>query len=142
MLRLTPIALILTISLFSCLTPSKNPNPLKGTKWVLTELPSDSFIYPAGVPELVFGDTGVLGGYTGCNQFFGTYATKNDSTQTTLKSLQLMVNGMTKKYCMEVNEQGFLTMLSEVENYDLMHDTLLFYHKGKKSASFKLKQED
>jgi heat shock protein HslJ len=140
MQRLTPLAVILAISMFSCLTPIKNPNPLKGTKWTLTGLPNDSFAFPAGFPELAFGDTGVLGGYTGCNQFFGTYVLKNDSTHTAPKSIQLMVNGMTKKYCMDVNEQGFLTMLSNAENYNLVHDSLMLYHGGKKSAVFKLKQ--
>lgn len=121
----------------SCfLTPETSP--LKGKKGVLIRLAGLPADFPEGLPDIAFDDTGSITGFTGCNRFFGNYNHPADSSNSGLKPIKITPTGMTKKFCMDVNEQGFLSALEATETYELRSDTLIFFHKNRETAAFKL----
>jgi heat shock protein HslJ len=83
---------------------------------------ADSF--PNGMPTMQFMLDGSLSGKTGCNAYFGTFTVQKDS-------LELKISGMTKMYCMEVDEQGFLDVVAKVQRYKLDQQTLSLFTNGK-----------
>lgn len=111
---------------------------MKGKKGVLIRLAGLPADFPEGLPDIAFDDTGKMTGFTGCNRFFGNYSHPSDSSNNGLKSIKINPTGMTKKFCMNVNEQGFLSALEATETYELRNDTLILFHKDRETAAFKL----
>jgi heat shock protein HslJ len=82
----------------------------------------DSF--PKGLPTLVLKTEGSLGGNTGCNEFFGTYS----QSQNTIK---LEVTGMTKMFCLGVDETGFIQLLHDTDSFQWKKNKLQLLKAGK-----------
>lgn len=102
---------------------------LVGRSFDIVSMPgADSFT--GGKPFLQFGAAGQLGGNTGCNGFFGEYSLKYNN-------LTLNIQGATKMYCMEVNEEGFFEIMGRVESFTLNGSDLKLFGKGKELAVLK-----
>ena len=99
-----------------------NENPV-GRSFDIVSMPgADSFT--GGKPFLQFGASGQLGGNTGCNGFFGEYKLQGNT-------LAINIQGATKMYCMEVNEEVFFELMQKVESYSLLEKELKLFGNGK-----------
>ncbi len=97
-----------------------------GRSFDIVSMPgADSFT--GGKPFLQFGTSGQLGGNTGCNGFFGEYKLQGNK-------LTLNIQGATKMYCMEVNEEGFFELMGKVESFTINGSDLKLLGKGKELA--------
>lgn len=132
--------IIPAIILFSCTsTPGpqipKEKNPLAGRsfEWISGSVLSkkDSLPFPGNKPRLTFGDSNALKGYTGCNMFFGKY-------EWSPKTIKLRMEGMTKMFCMEVNEVDFLEHLKRIHKLRFSQDLLILYASEKDSSIWKI----
>jgi heat shock protein HslJ len=102
-----------------------NENPV-GRSFDIVSMPgADSFT--GGKPFLQFGAAGQLGGNTGCNGFFGEYKLQGNN-------LTLNIQGATKMYCMEVNEEGFFELMQKVESFTLAGGNMKLFGQGKELA--------
>ncbi len=93
---------------------------LTGNNWVLNSLVGNSLdgsMFSGGLPFLDFMDEGRLSGFTGCNNFSGSFD---------LESSEIKINpgAMTKKACEGEGEDKFLSALSKVNNYKVARNKL------------------
>jgi heat shock protein HslJ len=97
---------------------------LEGGPWLLLELNSAIVQLPAGErqPYLLFQrQDRKVSGYSGCNEFFGSYNLKGDS-------LTFSPLGMTRRFCAGTAgdvEQAFLSILSKVRGWRVERKMLL-----------------
>lgn len=97
---------------------------LEGGPWLLLELNSAVVQLPAGErqPHLLFQrQERRVTGYSGCNEFFGSYDLKGDA-------LTFGPLGMTRRFCADVAgevEQAFLSVLSKARGWRVERQMLL-----------------
>ncbi len=133
MVKLGLVVLVLLQTSCSMKTKTnEDGNSIAPNTYQLVEILASTDSFPGGLPEIVFGDSGELTGFTGCNRFFGNYTTMK-------KQLSLKAIGMTKMFCFNVGEPAFLHVLEQTTGFE-QKDTLLYLKAGeKKIAIFKLK---
>jgi heat shock protein HslJ len=111
---------------------------LEGGPWLLLELNSAAVQLPAGErqPYLLFQrQEGRVTGYSGCNEFFGSYDLKGDA-------LTFGTLGMTRRFCAGTAgdvEQAFLSVLSKVCGWRVERQMLLLMNGDQVLA--RLRQE-
>lgn len=102
---------------------SKNLSPiglLTDNTWVLSSLLGQGLNlneFSGGVPTLDFLEQGRLAGYSGCNNFSGSFLLEGTT-------LELDPGAMTKKACSGDGEQDFLDALGRVANLQISKDKL------------------
>lgn len=121
---------LISMTFYSCslLTAPNAINPLKNKSYkMVSYFPAvkskDSF--PNGMPEVSFSGDSSIKGRTGCNSFFGTYNTSGNK-------LKADITGMTKMFCMGVDETGFMDLFQSADSFQMENKNLFLYHKGKK----------
>ena len=87
----------------------------------------DSF--PVNMPQIIFRDDSTLGGNTGCNAFFGKYSKSG------VDGISLQIIGMTKMFCMGVDETGFIEAAQSADRYELKDKELRLF-KGTAEVMF------
>jgi len=93
---------------------------LTGNTWELASLLGknlDLSQFAGGLPTLDFGDVGKLAGFTGCNNFNGSFALEGDK-------LDLNPGAMTRKACPGTGEKDFLSALAKVKDLKIAKDKL------------------
>ncbi len=131
--RLFSIALVFI--LFSGCSSVKSLNPLSlltGNSWALSSLLGqglDLSQFSGGVPFLNFMDDGKLTGFSGCNNFNGSF--KLEGTD-----INLDPGAMTRKACPGTGEQDFISALSQVKNLKVGKDKLTLLDGAKELMSF------
>ena len=115
--------------------PVKNTK-LTGARWKLSELMGQQIAAtePDTTPYLEFAEDGKVSGFTGCNQFSGTYQ---------VQGLRLSLHSVaaTEKACLNAStEQQFLTTLQSIDNYSL-NDSALAFYKARTAALLRFTQE-
>ena len=114
--------LVAFVLLSSC-NPLKSLNPLSlltGNTWELASLLGknlDLSQFAAGIPSLNFLEEGKLAGFSGCNDFNGSFALEGTS-------LNLDPGAMTRKACPGSGEQDFISALGKVSNLKVDKDKL------------------
>lgn len=115
--------ILLTFVLLSSCTPLKSLNPLSlltGNTWELASLLGknlDLSQFAAGIPSLNFLDEGKLSGFSGCNNFNGSFALEGTD-------ISLDPGAMTRKACPGSGEQDFISALGKVSNLKVDKDKL------------------
>ncbi|SDC58484.1 Heat shock protein HslJ [Algoriphagus faecimaris] len=123
MKNLRILSIVFLILLYGGCDSGKRLSPIglvKGNTWVLSSLLGQGLNlrdFPEGVPTLNFLEGGRLAGFTGCNNFSGSF-----SLEGTLLSLD--PGAMTKKACPGNGEQEFLAALGRVSNLQVSKDKL------------------
>ncbi|MBL7810808.1 MAG: META domain-containing protein [Bacteroidetes bacterium] len=87
----------------------------------------DSVPFPNGKPSLDMGDSGRMGGYTGCNQFTGKYSMKDGS-------ITIKITGQTKMFCLHVAETELIDHAGKVNRYKFAGNSLTLYTPGGDSS--------
>lgn len=93
---------------------------LTGNTWELASLLGknlDLNQFAAGIPSLNFMEEGKLAGFSGCNNFNGSFALEGTD-------LNLDPGAMTRKACPGSGEQDFMSALSKVSNLKIDKDQL------------------
>ncbi|WP_297337280.1 META domain-containing protein [Algoriphagus sp.] len=94
---------------------------LTGNTWALSSILGQGLNlteFSGGVPTLDFLDEGRLAGYSGCNNFSGSFRLEGTS-------LELDPGAITKKACPGNGEQEFLEALSRVSNLQISKEKLI-----------------
>lgn len=74
-----------------------------------------------------------LSGRTDCNRFFGSYQLSNNNI------IDINTGGMTRMACPNMEyEQPFITLLNEVDNYNINDEVLIFLKGDNEIATFKI----
>ncbi len=122
---------LLSLSIFSLLA---NEN-LLNNRWEVTKI-NTIYTDTEEKPFIIF-DTQTLKikGFTGCNNFFGSFTIKNGALKfSALASTRMLCTEKTMKI-----ESEFLKTLSLVKSYKIKNKSLYLYNKRKKSLlQFKL----
>ncbi len=98
-------------------------NPLKlltGNSWALSSLSGEGLElnrFSGGIPTLNFLDGGRLAGFTGCNNFSGSFALEGNN-------IQLDPGAMTKKACQGDGEQDFLDAIAQANELEVDKENL------------------
>lgn len=130
---LTLLGLLLNMT--AC-TPNQTTShmPLQQTVWQIASLDGDSLaLSQQSQPYITFVDGQTAQGFTGCNQFSGSYQTNaNNMTFSNFYS--------TKKACFTVKnlESRLFYLLKNTQYYQIMNNQLLLLNKSKQPlATFK-----
>ncbi|SNS57505.1 Heat shock protein HslJ [Belliella buryatensis] len=135
MKKLSNLLLLIVFLSFSSCSSISNLNPLSlltGNNWVLSSLLGgglDASKFTSGLPFLNFMDGGKLAGFTGCNNFSGSF--QIDGT-----SLNLDPGAMTKKACEGGGEDQFISLLIQAKNFKVAKDKLTLLDGAKELMSF------
>ena len=135
MKKLSNLLLLIVLLSFSSCSSISNLNPLSlltGNNWVLSSLLGgglDASKFTSGLPFLNFMDGGKLAGFTGCNNFSGSF--QIDGT-----SLNLDPGAMTKKACKGGGEDQFISLLIQAKNFKVAKDKLTLLDGAKELMSF------
>lgn len=114
---------VLSFLVLSSCNPLKSLNPmdlLTGNSWELASLLGknlDLGQFAAGIPSLNFLDGGKLAGFSGCNNFNGSFALEGTG-------LNLDPGAMTRKACPGTGEQDFMSALGKVSDLKIGKDKL------------------
>ena len=122
----TPHNLLLGVLIFFCLgcSGSKGMNPialLTSNPWELSsfqEMNPDAAKFPEGLPTLYFLDGGKLSGFTGCNNFSGSFSLESGG-------IQLDPGAMTKKACPDSGEEEYMGVFYRVKTYTVNKEKLI-----------------
>jgi heat shock protein HslJ len=135
--KLSTLFLLTILSLSSCDTlkkASSEPLSLLSSKtWNLESLMGKAISsndFTSAIPSLLFSKDSKLSGFTGCNNFNGSFNLSG-------MGLGIDPGAMTKKACAGDGEKKFLNALSQVKSFDITGDKLkLFGDGGKDLLSF------
>lgn len=120
-LRILSLSLILLMAASCGATKSLNPlSLLSGNGWVLDTLMGSGINladFAGGLPSLDFLEGGKLSGFSGCNNFNGSFALEGND-------LKLDPGAMTRKACPGNGEQGFMSAINKVNNLKIGKDKL------------------
>jgi heat shock protein HslJ len=137
LLRILAIGLL--IPFFCGCSGSSNlakPNFLIGKKWILSSLMGkpDLSEFNLGMPTLSFLEGDRLAGFAGCNSFSGNF---------TLEGSRLILDrgAMTKKNCLGIGEDEFITSLEKVNNFTVEKEKLTLMEGSLELMSFIPKKE-
>lgn len=117
------ISPIFFLIIFNSCGSVSNINPLNlltKNPWVLSSLMGsglDINQFTGGIPSLSFLDGGKLAGFSGCNDFSGSFQLEGTG-------LQLDPGAITKKACPGNGEQTFLNAISNVSDMKVGKDKL------------------
>jgi len=107
---------------------------LKNTRWKLVELNGEEVTVPEGASDIHMTlslEENKVNGFAGCNTFFGTYETKDNS-------LSFSKVGATRMACPQLDLEGaFLKAIDSVQEYKIQKDELTLYSAGQPVAVFK-----
>ncbi len=135
MKKLSNLLLLFVFLSFSSCSTVSNLNPLSlltGNNWVLSSLLGgglDASKFTSGLPFLNFMDGGKLAGFSGCNNFSGSFQLEGTS-------LNLDPVAMTKKACDGDGENQFLSLLGQAKNFKVAKDKLTLLDGAKELMSF------
>ncbi|PZX60219.1 heat shock protein HslJ [Algoriphagus ratkowskyi] len=121
--------------LLVCCGSSKSIHPLKlltSNSWTLSSLMGrglDINQFPGGFPSLAFLTEGKLSGFSGCNNFSGSFLLESTG-------LELDPGAMTKKMCPGLGEQDFITALNKVGNLKISKEKLILLDGSTELMSF------
>lgn len=127
----TLIFIPLIMSLISACGTSKpghvNTEPVHGKAFTMVTyrgLTGSKDSFAGKMPTMVFTTGNQLSGNTGCNAYFGSYSTNGDS-------ISIDIKGMTKMFCMGVDETGFIEAAQSANRYELHQGQLRLLHGNK-----------
>jgi putative lipoprotein len=121
--------------LFPLSVPASDATGLIGQTWLLQEAKGRVITVPADArwPYIIFhGAEKKATGYSGCNEFFGTYELKGDL-------LTVGPLGMTRRFCEGAAgeaEAALLQALGETRSWKTEKDVLLLLDNGRVLARF------
>jgi heat shock protein HslJ len=95
-----------------------NVSDITSNHWELITLSGKVIDKNAGIPNVRFTSDNVFKGYTGCNEFTGTY--KYEGGKLTLDQ-----GIMTKMYCADSPEMEFLTAVKKVTGFKIAGEELV-----------------
>ncbi len=128
-------SLISALSIQACQSTAHSNVPLLNTYWKLITLENKLVVVPEGEkePHLQLKNNDQVKGFTGCNQFSGTYQqNKNNLAFSNIASTRKMCVQHTKQ------EQKFLTILNETERYKVIDSHMkVFNSENQEVAEFK-----
>ncbi|MBW3468907.1 META domain-containing protein [Arthrospiribacter ruber] len=134
MKKLTKILSLVALLSFASCGAAGNFNPLSlltGNNWVLSTLMGKSLdgnLFSSGLPFLNFMDEGRLAGFTGCNNFNGSFNLES-------AGISLDPGAMTRKACPGNGEDQFIDALKKVNNYKVSKNKLTLLDKGSEIMS-------
>lgn len=130
----------LILLLFISCAGSKAINPLnllQSNSWALSSLMGsglDMNQFAGGVPSLSFLDDGNLAGFSGCNNFSGSFMLEGTG-------LLLDPGAITKKMCPGSGEQDFISTLNKVKELKIDKDKLTLLDGDSELMSFVPKKD-
>lgn len=114
-------------------TKAINPlNLLTGNTWALSSLMGqglDLNQFAGGLPSINFLDDGKLAGFSGCNNFSGSYMLEGSE-------LLLDPGAITKKMCPGSGEQDFISAMKKVKDVKISKDKLTLLDGDTELMSF------
>lgn len=116
----TLFSLLLLVSCHSMQNKSNPIGKLTATTWVLSQLKGSSINeidFAQGIPNLQMLADGKLSGFTGCNQFSGTFKLQD-------QNIQLDPGAMTRKACPGPGENHFLEAINKIDQFKLKNQKL------------------
>jgi heat shock protein HslJ len=133
--RALSIVLAFTLACGGPRTPQEPmPTGLTGVNWRLVTLQGRSPAPSAtGVdPSLMLSDTRTVSGYSGCNQFSGSYTIRADS-------LRMGALTTTRMACTGnmMLEQNYLAALGATDRFKVSPDSLILYQRGAPGLVYK-----
>lgn len=128
------MALGLTVFVLVGCQGSRGPgaDPLDGTSWLVVSLQDKTSL--AGVEMTVVFDAGKMHGFSGCNQFGGSYKVTGDRIRVGELESTLMAC-LAPEGAMD-QEQEFLKLLSTSDSYRLTDGDLRLLHSGRVVLAF------
>ncbi|SFT69650.1 Heat shock protein HslJ [Algoriphagus locisalis] len=119
-------------------TKAINPlNLLTGNAWALSSLKGqglDLNQFSGGLPSLNFLDDGNLAGFSGCNNFSGTFMLEGSG-------LLLDPGAITKKMCPGRGEEEFISAMNQVKDLKISKDKLTLLDGTTELMSFVPKKD-
>ncbi len=111
-------------------------NSLKGSEWEVQEL-NGSALDPdnytsRGLPTLIFLEDGKVSGNTGCNQYQASYKINGSE-------LEIKPGAMTKRFCQDVDEVGFMDALTQTSQIESKGGNLVLHGGGEDLMKLKRK---
>lgn len=96
---------------------------LESDLWVTNCDAADDSRTADGSPSIVFLSDGQLQGYTCCNSFFGSYATRDSDS---VHRIKITIEGMTLTLCPHrEQEQIYIEKLRKIDSYTVSKDQLM-----------------
>jgi heat shock protein HslJ len=88
-------------------------------------------------PTIIFNSDGTLSGYTGCNNYFGSY-TLTGQTNKFGKTITIGDLGSTKMYCADIsdNEMTYLNLLRTTMAYSITNNKMLLTTDERNQLSY------
>jgi len=88
-------------------------------------------------PTIIFNSDGTLSGYTGCNNYFGSYTLTGETTKFG-KSISISDIGSTKMYCADIsdNEMSYLNLLRTTMAYSITNNKMLLTTDTRNQLSY------
>jgi heat shock protein HslJ len=129
------LLLLLAVVLLPSALPAESAPALSGPIWLLQEAKGRTVTFPADErrPYIVFhAAESKATGYSGCNEFFGTYELKGET-------LTIGPLGMTRRFCEGAAgdaEAALLQALGETRAWKIEKDMLLLLDGGTVLARF------
>ena len=114
------ISLVFLISCSSSKVQN-NQNSLTANKWDLVSISGktlDANLIKSGAPNVIFTSDNGFNGFTGCNEFVGSYKYENDK-------LTLDQGMITKMFCADSPEMEFLSAIKETTGFKMVGSELV-----------------
>ena len=105
---------------------------LDGTSWLVVSLEDKASL--SGIEMTAVFDTGKLHGFSGCNQFGGSYTVIGDRIR--ISELQSTLMACLSPQGAMDQEQKYMTLLSASDSYQLMDGHLRLLHSGQVVLDF------
>jgi heat shock protein HslJ len=136
--KITALICLIVLLLAGC----RKTADLGETSWSLVSYgPVDAPVTPVGSPSIGFENNGRMGGFTGCNSFYGEY--EADEERITLRNGEL---ASTVRDCGSTTLEGmqdefFRKWLGDMDYLQTEDSLWLYFDEGRQIAEYKLDGE-